>query len=254
MSKKCIWCLKEELEVTFLTKAHTIPKSLGGQNYNLNVCDSCNEYFGKRLYKFYSIEGALKETFNVTRFKLLQALKPKRKIGEFKSVFFNLKIKKNHLNLIVKDTFRFDYNSQNQLCRAFKRGLYKLYFEELNRQKNIGYESTFDIIREFSRYDLDDLPVYYFNRSVGVLFMTGTEVETPILFFDRMNYLYSNEYFAEIEFLGHVFGFPINKYTPTDFDNYLHSSIQLKQQFFKGFKEIKRLTDIDLLLSIMNEK
>lgn len=254
MSKKCIWCLKDETEVTFLTKAHTIPKSLGGQNFNPNVCDSCNEYFGSRQYKFYSIEGALKETFNVTRFRLLQTKKPIRKIGEFKSVFFILKIKKNQFTLIIKDTFRFDYISQNQLCRAFKRGLYKLYFEELNRQRNIGYENTYDIVRGFSRYDLDDLPVFYFHRSFGAMLMIGTELETPILFFERMNYLYSNEYFAEIEFLGHVFGFPINKYTTEDLENYIQNSLQLKEKFFKGCKEIKRLTDIDLLLSIMDDK
>jgi len=254
MNKKCIWCLKEEPEVTFLTKAHTIPKSLGGQNVNPNVCDSCNEYFGSRLYKFYSIEGALKETFNVTRFRLLQTKKPKRKVGEFKSIFFILKIKNNQFNLIIKDTFRFDYVSQNQMCRAFKRGLYKMYFEELNRQENIGYENTYDLIRGFSRYDLEDLPVYYFHRSIGAMIMLETELETPILNFKRMNYLYSNEYFVEIEFLGHVFGFPINRYDTKDLENYIQNSIQLKKKFFKSYKEIKRLTDIDLLFTILDDK
>lgn len=254
MSKKCIWCLKEEPEVTFLTKAHTIPKSLGGQNFNPNVCDSCNKYFGERTYKYYSIETALKETFNVTRFRLIQRDKTKRKIGEFKSIFFDLKSKKNHFTIVVKDTFRFDYVSQNLLCRAFKRGLYKLYFEELNRQKNIGYENTYEVVRGFSRYDLGDLPVYYFYRSFGVMLMLGNELETPILYFERMNYLYSNEYFTEIEFLGHVFGFPIKKYTPNNLENYIQNSLKLKEKFFKGCKEIKRLTDIDLLLSIMDDK
>jgi|AntRauTorckE5430_2_1112549.scaffolds.fasta_scaffold40981_2 hypothetical protein len=42
MELKCLWCLEEEPKVTFNKKAHTIPKSLGGQNYNKNVCDSCN--------------------------------------------------------------------------------------------------------------------------------------------------------------------------------------------------------------------
>ncbi|MBK0368245.1 HNH endonuclease [Flavobacterium agrisoli] len=40
-NKSCLWCLKKEPDVTFIKKAHTIPKSLGGQNYNKNVCDDC---------------------------------------------------------------------------------------------------------------------------------------------------------------------------------------------------------------------
>jgi hypothetical protein len=31
IEKKCIWCLKTEPEVTFIKRAHTIPKSLGGK-------------------------------------------------------------------------------------------------------------------------------------------------------------------------------------------------------------------------------
>ena len=48
MKLKCLWCLNEEPKVTFEKKAHTIPKSLGGQNYNINVCDECNSYFGNK--------------------------------------------------------------------------------------------------------------------------------------------------------------------------------------------------------------
>lgn len=252
MGKKCIWCLKEEPEVTFQTKAHTIPRSLGGQHFNTNVCDLCNQYFGSRQYKFYSIETVLKETFNVGRYRFLQAKKPKKQVGDFKSIFFVLKIKQNRISLTIKDTFRFDYQSQNQLCRAFKRGLYKLYFEELNRQKNIGYESNYDIIRNFSRFDLDDLPVFYFKRSIGVIAFLEGEFETPKLLFERMNYLYSNELFVEIEFMGHVFGLPISRFTYEDFENYKKKSMELKTTFFKEFIEIKRLTDIDIVLSILD--
>lgn len=56
MQKKCLWCLKEEAKTTFNIKAHTIPKSLGGQNYNKNVCDDCNSYYGNSLEVGYSIE------------------------------------------------------------------------------------------------------------------------------------------------------------------------------------------------------
>lgn len=44
--KICIWCRKNENQGTFDKKAHTIPKSLGGDNICENVCDKCNHFFG----------------------------------------------------------------------------------------------------------------------------------------------------------------------------------------------------------------
>ncbi len=249
----CIWCLKKFPEVTFDKKAHTIPKSLGGQNYNRNVCDCCNEYFGTRNNhnNSYSIEEALKETFIISRQRFLQE-KTKRKIGRFKSKFFDVKQRNGKYRLNVKPSFRFTPGFQAELCRAFKRGLYKMVLEELDRQKGNGHSQKFDIIRDFARYDKADLPVFYFNRNAGIFIMFNREAETPILFFDRMNYLVSNEKFIEIEFLGHVFGFPITDFTKADFTAYVNKSIQEKTGFFKDCVIIKKLTDIDISLNVLN--
>lgn len=82
MEKKCIWCLENENQVTFEKKAHTIPKSLGGQNFNKHVCDDCNKYFGETTkINGYSIEEALKETFCLSRQRFLGDKKTKRQIG-----------------------------------------------------------------------------------------------------------------------------------------------------------------------------
>jgi hypothetical protein len=254
MEKKCLWCLKREPLVTFQKKAHTIPKSLGGQNFNKNVCDTCNEFFGNRnnLNQGYSIEEALKETFNITRRKLLQVNDTKRKVGRFKSKFFEIKEKKGKQKLIIKPSFRFSSQFQSEICRAFKRGLYKMFFEELNKQKNVGYEKQYDKIRDFARFDKGDLPVFYFNRSVGVLLMLAREAETPTLFFDRMKYLYTNQTFTEIEFLGHVLGFPTTDFTNDQIQDYIYKSLQLKEKLFKNAVLIERLTDVDLALTIMD--
>jgi len=68
MNINCIRCFDSEPKVTFNKKAHSIPKSLGGQNFNKYVCDSCNEYFGATSQtNNYSIEEALKETFCISR-------------------------------------------------------------------------------------------------------------------------------------------------------------------------------------------
>jgi hypothetical protein len=250
--KTCLWCLKKESDVSFTKKAHTIPKSLGGQNYNRNVCDDCNYYFGNRDSHNgkYSIEVALKEAFSISRKRFLLGGIPKRKVGEFKSQFFEMKERKGKYRLAVKPSFMFA--SQLELCKAFKRGLYKMFFEELNRQKKVGFESSYDIIRSFSRYNLGDLPVLYFTRKIGVMIFFKSEAETPILYFNRMNYLYSDNKFAEIEFLGHVFGFPIAPFTKEEFENYANKSIQMKKDFFVEANVISKFTDIDISLNIMN--
>lgn len=255
MKTKCLWCFKEGPEVTFDKKAHTIPKSLGGQNYNNNVCDNCNEYFGNRSEsnRKYSIEEALKEAFNISRRRLLNSGKTKRKIGDFKSKFFDIKQRNGKYRLSIKPSFRFSSGFQKELCRAFKRGLYKMFLEELNRQKNIGYEPKFDVIRQFARYDKGDLPILYFNRVFGIMMMFDREAETPILFFDRMKYLYSNDKFTEIEFLGHVFGFPISKFDTEDYKNYVNKSIENKKGFFTDAIFIQKMTDVDITLKIMND-
>lgn len=250
--RKCIWCLETEPKVTFIKKAHTIPIALGGQNYNKNVCDDCNYYFGNRDSHNgkYSIEVALKEAFSISRKRFLLCGKPKRKVGEFKSQFFEIKERNGKYRLAVKPSYLFV--SQTELCRAFKRGLYKMYFEELNRQKKIGYETEFDIVRNFARHNIGDLPILYFTRKIGVMAFFQSEAETPILYFDRMTYLYSNEKFVEIEFLGHVFGFPIADFSKEDFHDYAQKSIDLKKGFFVEANLIEKFTDIDISLSIMN--
>lgn len=252
--KVCIWCLKKYPEVTFNKIAHTIPKSLGGQNYNRNVCDSCNEYFGTRNNhnNSYSIEEALKETFIISRQRFMPE-KTKRKTGRFKSKFFEVKQRNGKYRLKIKQSFKFTRGFQEELCRAFKRGLYKMVLEELDRQnKGNGHSRRFDMIRDFARYNKADLPVYYFERKVGVYLIFRREAETPKLHFDRMKYLASNDEFLEIEFLGHVFGFPITKYTNTDLTAYLTKSSQAKARFFHGPVIIRKLTDIDFSLNVMN--
>jgi hypothetical protein len=86
--KRCLWCKLNENETTFNKKAHTIPKSLGGQNYNQTVCDNCNHFFGNATPENrYSIETALKETFCITRQRFLSGAVHKRQVGKFKSIF-----------------------------------------------------------------------------------------------------------------------------------------------------------------------
>ena len=68
---KCIWCLKTKPDVEFLTKPHTIPRTLNPNNIGFDICDSCNSFFGsddKSGKVTFSIDKVLKEFFNVHKF------------------------------------------------------------------------------------------------------------------------------------------------------------------------------------------
>lgn len=256
MSKNCIWCFKSENETSFQKKAHSIPRSLGGQNYNKNVCDQCNEHFGnKNSVNRYSIEEALKETFCISRQRFLNRDTAKRQVGEFKSMFFDIKDKNGRLKLEVKRSFKFQPGFQKELCRNFKKGLLKMWFEEFDRQSKhtIGNDEKYNLIRNFARYDIGDIPVVYFTRRIGIFMMFGREAETPVLYFNRMKYLYEDNKFTEIEFLGHVFGFPKSDFSKQDFENYIRNSLNEKKNFFTHGKLIDKLIDVDLSLSILDQ-
>ena len=254
--KKCLWCRLDETETTFNKKAHTIPKSLGGQNYNQTVCDNCNHFFGNATSENrYSIETALKETFCITRQRFLSGKTQKRQVGKFKSIFFDVKDRNGKLRLTLNKSFLFKSEFQQKLCRSFKRGLMKMWLEEFDRQSknNIGHNEKFETIRQFSRYDIGNIPVIYFERRIGLFIFTKCEAETPILMLNRMKYLYENEKFTEIEFLGHVFGFPITQFTKEDFDIYIKNSMEIKTQFFTNAILLDKLIDIDFTLKIIDK-
>ena len=253
--KVCIWCLKNENEKTFNNKAHTIPKSLGGQNYNINVCDECNSFFGEKIKNMsYSIEEALKETFCITRERLLIRKNVKKKVGKFKSRFFEFKEKEGKKSIALKTNIFLNHQYQIQLCRNFKRGLIKLWFEEFTRQNfNENFSSIkYDLIRNFARYDIGDVPVFYFVRSFGAIIMRQKEPETPIMIFNRNLTFLNNDYYTEFEFLGHVFGFPFFDFGESMLNMIINESLNSKKGYYKNCKKIITLMDVDFTLEMFN--
>lgn len=254
--RTCIWCKLSETDTLFNKKAHTIPKSLGGHNFNLSVCDDCNHFFGNATPETrYSIETALKETFCLTRQRFLLSRDHKKQVGRFKSIFFEVKERNGKLRFVIKQSFLFKTNFQKILCRNFKRGLIKMWFEEVDRQSksNVGLDSKYDIIRDFARYNKGEIPLIYFERHIGLFLFTEREAETPVLIFNRMKYLYQDDIFIEIEFLGHVFGFPIHEFSQLDFENYIKKSLKEKEKFFSGAILVDRIIDIDFMLSVLDK-
>jgi HNH endonuclease len=250
----CIWCRKTDLEVSFLKEAHTIPKSIGGEDICLSVCDNCNHYFGSPHNKLPAIETVFKETFNISRAKFLETL---HEIGKNKvlthptSIYFDINFKRR--KLVLKPTFRLKPGFQSNLCHQFKRGLFKVFLEETERQNQNGLDSKFDFIREFARYNIGDFPVLYFPRKVGAILMSTEEIKHPKIYFTpQMNSYLINYNFFEFEILGHLFSIPTSRNYLWMIDKYLNESIHLKEKRFNNPIRLEYLTQIDLLLDIMN--
>lgn len=251
--KTCIWCKKTEDSVPFDKIAHIVPQALGGDHICENVCDVCNEYFGSQQNGDPSIDLVFKETFNITRARLLgnKEIGKNKILHHFKSVYFKLDLKKGKVD--VKPSFKLRRGFQHALIRQFKKGLYKSFLEEIERVNNDGLNSKYDFIREFARYNLGDYPVFYFPRSMPMLLLRQDDTRHPQFSLDKMfNYMINDSVFFEVEFLGHLFGFPITRYYQTSLETYLNDSITKKGKYHRLPVELIYLTQIDLILSVMN--
>jgi len=255
--KKCIWCSKTDDKVEFIKLAHTIPQTLGGKKICANVCDECNLYFGSYNNKLPPIETVIKETFNISRARFLQKdneIGKNKSMPKFSSIYFNIDFKKNKMSL--KAAYRHNSNFQEKISRQFKKGLYKIYLEETERQKQDGHSDKYDFIREFSRYDQGDYPVFYFPRKHGIILMTEDWAKNPELFLEedfKLKYLVNEPCFFEFELLGHVFGIVTSRSWEIAFDKYIKKTSEAKKEQFKNFKLVKNFNDIDLTLSILND-
>ena len=255
--KKCIWCNKSEKETSFKTKAHTIPKGLGGITICENVCDSCNFYFGNNQNGSPSIELIIKETFNLSKFCLLntgsQTINNKNS-PHYSSVYFTVDFQKGKID--IKNKYKLRSGFQENICRLIKRGLYKIFLEENERINGDSLNPQYDFIREFARYDLNDFPIYYFERLHPILMSGEGLIKQPHIPFNiiTMNYLLRDYGFFEVEFFGHVLSIATYRNWDIAIDKYLSESIKIKSGHFKSYKLIKKWNDIDLSLSLFDVK
>lgn len=255
--KHCIWCKKTDKETKFEKDAHTIPQSLGGKDICINVCDNCNHFFGQHYLGAPSVEAIIKETFNITRIRLIEKnqVGKNKAITKFTSQYFNVDLSKNKFEL--KASYKLEKNFQEKIGRQIKKGLYKIYLEEIERQKQDGHNPKYDFIREFCRYDLGDCPVFYFERQHGIIVMAKSWTITPEFFLDdnmQFKYLVQEPGFFEFEFFGHVFGIATDRFWELAYNNYFLKTIEAKKEHFRRIIPVKYFNDIDLALSIMDKK
>lgn len=255
--KKCIWCKQTEEETTFETVAHTVPQSLGGNNICENVCDPCNHYFGTYQNQQPPIDNVIKETFNVSRARFLSSTKEigkNKALPRFKSTYFNVNFERGEIS--PKGAYKLKKDFQRTLARQLKKGLYKMFLEEQERQNNSGHDSKFEFIREFARFDQGDYPLLYFERKYGMIVMIPEWAKSPPFIINseyKMKYLMSNDHFFEFEFLGHVFAIPISTEWKDHFEAYIEETRPLKQEIFKTAVFVQHFNDVDFTLRILND-
>jgi hypothetical protein len=222
------------------------------------VCDTCNAYFGNITEKLPAIETVLKETFNISRafFHLNNNDIGKNKsLPKFSSVYFNLDVKR--LKFSLKAKYKYHRYFQENVGRQLRRGIYKIYLEERERQLSDSLDDKYNFMREFARYCIGDYPVYYFERVFGIIPTHPDLIKNPTVFFKeefRSKYLVSERGYFEFELFSHVFGIPTTRSWELGNDFYLKSSVTQKKGLFKGPKAIVKFNDIDLTLSVMGDK
>lgn len=246
--KTCIWCNKDESNVCFKKRAHTFPQSLGGKQICENVCDQCNYYFGTRTSGGPSVEIVLKELLHLSQYIILQSLNEPIRL---KSEYFDVSKQRG---IVTKPRYSIKRGFQESLIRQFKRGIYKIYLEERERQLGDAKNERFNFIREFSRYDLGDYPLYYFIPKNRMLMFSSVVIRNPeIHFSDSLMKLDEDYRFFENQFIGHYFAMPTSNLYPITIDKYKKHLIDSNHAFGVQIVDIKTIRDIDITFQYLND-
>lgn len=254
INKICVWCLKSSIEVPFKRKAHVFPISLGGTAICENVCDNCNNYFGaKQNLSTPSVEIALKEPLNISKYYLLSQFKNSPKLSKFKSEYFDY----DFIKQILKPKFKYRYlaDFQKNFVKQFKRGIYKVFLEQRSIDCSDAFDDKFNFIREFARYGVGDFPVFYCRPKEKLIFVSD-DVRIPQIRFTESIEEIINQYgFYAYWFFSHYLVIPtISNYEITK-DNYFKYlfKTQIKLSAIDRIIEIKEMPDLDFTYSFMND-
>lgn len=248
--RKCIWCSKEENVISFKKQAHTIPQSLGGKNVCKNVCDACNYYFGTRTAGMPSVEIVLKEVLHLSQCILLRST---NEIIRHKSEFFDINKKTQKVTAKIKYSVRPSF--QDMIVRQFKRGMYKVFLEERERQCGDAHTDRFNFIREFARYNLGDYPLFYAKPFNGVVMFSSPDAKNPEVRFSEYALEIDKEFrIFEFILLGHNILIPTSKSYALNFAKFKQEAKTRPMLMGTEISEIKSINDLDITFQRLNSK
>jgi hypothetical protein len=167
-------------------------------------CDNCNEYFGNKESGLPSIEIAIKDILNLSKYLILTQdnNKPKKDLLQ------------NISNLILRKNFKISTkisiknNFQSEYAKRFKRGIYKIFLEERERQCGDAHDDRFNYIREFARFGFNDHPIYFQKPNGFVMYNMDDIINPEIRFTDYSDEIDKNYRFYSYPIIGHSFVIP----------------------------------------------
>ena len=128
--------------------------------------------------------------------------------------------------------------------------------EERENQKKDALGNRFNFIREFARYNLNDMPIYYIIPNKLILYSNFQDFIKPVIRFTDFSDKLDDEFRIYIyQIVGHHFCIP----TSHLFDNYYlvnfmkHLNLK-KYPIGNEIRPINMLADIDFTFRFLNEK
>lgn len=213
-----------------------------------DICDDCNWYFGS--FGTPSIETVLKEAFFITQYKIYLSLNlvgKNKKLTRFNSIYFDCK-KGN--KIVMKPAFKLRANFIQNITRKFKRGIYKIFLEEIHRQHGIGYDRKFDFFKGFVRYDFEpELPIYILEFKHPIHILNEDFINKPEVKFDEVKLNKIEKYgIAEMSIWGHQFAIPVSQrfeYQKEEYFNHIKYDLS---SLFGRIVEMSSILNLDMML------
>jgi hypothetical protein len=247
---RCIWCLMEKPVVTFRNAPHTISRQLGSTNIGFDICDSCNDYFGKQdKTKSYpmSIELAFKEIMSIMQLLLNNNLNEKS-YKKFRSIYFEYYHLKKRIR--IRRSFALQPYFIRSLTRQFIKGIYEIFLQEYHRVTKNGLEDRFNSVRRFVRNDIGNLPLY-FLETTGVYLVEENLMIPSLSFNDKVLSDINDLGFFSMIMFGNVFFLEVTPRAEISREIYLRNESAKfigNGFFYTELRVMKYITDIDFTL------
>lgn len=150
---ECIWCKRKKPYVSFYTAPHIVPKSLGSNEIGIDVCDECNNYFGRctSQNKTISSDLAFKEVFNACLNSLGE--RPEKNIPYSSALFFYNRAEDK---IKLKRSFSLSF-----FTIQFKRALYEVFLQKFHSTFPDENLDRFEFVRKFARYNIGNPTVFF---------------------------------------------------------------------------------------------
>lgn len=250
----CIWCKRSKPNCTFNEKPHTFPRSLGGKNIGVDICDECNHYFGEpdlNAFPHLSVEVCFKEIFGIIRYIIelsgKERIKFKKPQERLRSNYFDVYNQKKRI--VFRSAFRRNKHFLQTFTRQFKRSLYEVFLQEYHLKTGMGLNEEFNIIRDFARFNIGDIPVYHITNYGAIL--VPTDLSSPYMFFEQED-LDSIDNFGFYKFwiFGYVFYLEVKPLAKEKRVTYLNPIIKNAEDLkgLQDFFKLDSITQIDFTL------